>query len=129
MKKPGSDKTCPCGSGLSYEACCAPLIREEQSAESAEALMRSRYTAYTEYKEAYILSTWHTSTRPKNLSINIESPLQWIRLKVIQSSYDTVEFIAWYKLNGKAHKLHEHSRFIYENQRWYYIDGDPDPAP
>ncbi len=124
MKKTRADKLCHCGTGRTFENCCAPLIAGEQSAPTAEALMRSRYSAYAEHDEAYILSTWHASTRPQSLSVNEDSAVQWIRLKVMQCSQDTVEFMAWYKLNGKAHKLHEHSRFIYENQRWYYVDGD-----
>jgi len=128
MKNTRADKPCYCGTEQPYENCCAAFIEGKQSAPSAETLMRSRYSAYAQHNEDYILSTWHASTRPQSLSINSDSPVKWIRLKVISSSYDTVEFIAWYKHNGKAHQLHELSRFIFEDQRWYYLDGDTAPT-
>ena len=49
---------------------------------------------------------------------------QWIRLKIVAATQDTVEFIATFRLNGKAHKLHERSQFVYEDGRWYYLSGD-----
>lgn len=128
MKKNKTDKLCYCGTGQTYENCCAAFIEGKQSAPNAETLMRSRYSAYAQHNEAYILSTWHASTRPQSLSINSDSAVKWIRLKVISSNDETVEFIAWYKLNGKAHQLHELSRFIFEDQRWYYLNGSNAPT-
>ena len=49
--------------------------------------------------------------------------MQWLRLKIVHSNHSTVEFIATYRINGKAHKLHEKSRFVQENGQWFYVDG------
>jgi len=88
--------------------------------------MRSRYSAYTLHDMSYILSSWHESTRPDNLSLDAQQNNQWIRLKIIETSHDSVEFIAYYKVQGKAHKLHERSRFVFEQGSWYYLDGQTD---
>ena len=83
--------------------------------------MRSRYTAYIQLNDAYLLETWHNSTRPG--TIEMDPSIQWTRLEIINSGYDHVEFIAIYKRQGKAHRLHENSQFVYENQRWFYLDA------
>lgn len=69
----------------------------------------------------YLLDSWHDSTRPETLEL--ESGVQWIRLKIVASSEDRVEFIATYRMNGKAYKLQEVSRFIRDGGSWYYLDG------
>ncbi len=86
--------------------------------------MRSRYTAYAQGNEAYILSTWHPSTRPQSISMQTEPAQKWLSLKIINSDKDSVEFVARYKIQGKAYKLHEKSRFRCEHMHWYYVDGD-----
>lgn len=92
--------------------------------------MRSRYTAYTLLKEAYLLSTWHPSTRPVALNLATELPTKWQGLEVHlhqqDAEYATVAFTARYKVQGKAHRLHELSRFVCEDGRWFYVDGDLD---
>ena len=101
--------------------CCQPCINGELPAPTAEALMRSRYTAYAMQNTRYLLETWHASTRPA--SLELDSSTQWIRLKILDSSADRVEFVATCRINGKAHRLQENSRFEYERGRWYYLDG------
>ena len=123
MKKRTTHNQCPCGSDLSLEDCCQPFISRTASAPTAEALMRSRYTAYCLGNIEYLLSSWHPSTRPEKLDLE-DDKTQWIRLKIIDSTNNSVEFIATYRLKGKAHKLHETSRFIFENSNWFYVDGD-----
>ena len=93
--------------------------------------MRSRYTAYTLNHEDYLLATWHESTRPAQLDLG-NDPVKWIGLKILDreqgqpgDNEGRIEFIARYKLNGKAHRLHENSRFVFEQGRWYYLDGQP----
>ena len=94
--------------------------------------MRSRYTAYVMRDEAYLKRTWHPSTRPESLYLNKGEPQpQWKHLGILGSSGGTVtdsegsvEFIARYKINGRAAKLHENSRFLRENGCWYYLDGN-----
>lgn len=91
--------------------------------------MRSRYSAYTLLKEDYLLASWHPSTRPTALGLADEAPTKWIGLEVKRhaqqdAEHVTVEFVARYKLNGRAHRLHEVSRFVQEAGRWFYVDGD-----
>ncbi len=126
---------CPCGSGLDYSDCCellhAGLVNESVFAQSAEQLMRSRYTAYAFNLENYLLQTWHHTTRPPTLDLLHEQKVNWLGLKIIgteagdtQDVTGKVEFIARYKIAGKATRLHEMSRFLKEDNRWYYLDGE-----
>lgn len=121
--------TCPCGSSKPFVACCAPYVEGNTSAPDACALMRSRYTAYTLLREDYLLATWHTSTRPASLDLAADVATKWIGLEVKRheqqdTDYAIVEFVARYKVNGRAHRLHEVSRFVREDGRWFYVDGD-----
>ena len=86
--------------------------------------MRSRYTAYTQNNQAYLIDSWHPSTRPQ--SLNLVSNMKWLRLKIVNSSESSVEFVATCRMDGKAHNLHEVSRFVFEQGCWYYVDGDID---
>jgi SEC-C motif-containing protein len=122
---------CPCGSTKPYTACCAPYVEGNAPASTAEALMRSRYTSYTQLREDYLLATWHTSTRPSSLDLAADAATKWIGLEVKRheqqdADHATVEFVARYKVNGRAHRLHEASRFVREDGRWFYVDGDLD---
>ena len=122
MKKPIS-MHCPCGRGISYEQCCGPL-HQGQPAADAEALMRSRYSAYVLGLIDYLLGTWHGSTSPGELEL---SPVKWLGLEVrhTMASGDAgvVEFVARLRDGGRAQRLHETSRFVREAGRWLYIDG------
>ena len=86
--------------------------------------MRSRYSAYVVGQLDYLLRTWHTSSAPGDLEL---SPTQWQSLEIMQTESTqeagVVEFIARYKINGKAHRMHETSRFVREQGAWYYVDG------
>lgn len=121
---------CPCQSGRRYAQCCAPLHRGEASAETAEALMRSRYSAYVRADAAYLLATWHADTRPPALEFDDAASTRWLGLDVkrhLVHDLDraTVEFVARYKVGGGAAvRLHEISRFVREDARWYYVDGE-----
>ncbi len=91
--------------------------------------MRSRYTAFALGAEAYLRATWHPSTRPAALDLAADPQPRWIGLKIIRHAPDgadhaTVEFIARYKVGGRAHRLHEISRFIREDGRWFYLAGE-----
>lgn len=90
--------------------------------------MRSRYSAYVLKLESYLLATWHPDTRPASLNLESEST-KWLGLEVknhAQQSADraTVEFVARYRVGGRAHRLHEVSRFVLEEGRWFYLDGE-----
>jgi SEC-C motif-containing protein len=120
---------CPCGSTKPFAACCAPYVEGNAPAPDACALMRSRYTAYTQLREDYLMATWHTSTRPVSLDLGADVATKWIGLEVKRheqqdTDHAIVEFVARYKVNGRAHLLHEVSRFVREDGRWFYVDGD-----
>ncbi len=89
--------------------------------------MRSRYSAYVLRLEDYLLATWHASTRPAALDFGSEAPPKWLGLEVKAhaASHDTatVEFVARCRVGGRAQRLHEISRFLREDGRWFYVDG------
>ncbi len=121
---------CPCGSAALYSACCGrwhagPLHLQ---APSAELLMRSRYSAYVLALGDYLQDTWHPRTRPTGPPL-FEPGLRWLglevkRRQVTDEQHAEVEFLARSKHGGRAHRLHECSRFEHENGRWFYVDGD-----
>jgi SEC-C motif-containing protein len=127
---PHGPAPCPCGTGLAYPACCGRYHAGPQhlQAPDAQALMRSRYSAYVLGLAPYLLDTWHAGTRPATLAPD-EPGLRWLGLELrrhqaADPDHATVEFVARSKLAGRAHRLHELSRFVRENGRWYYVDGD-----
>jgi SEC-C motif domain protein len=119
---------CPCGNSAGYAQCCGPL-HEGGIAHNAETLMRSRYSAYVLKREDYLLATWHPSTRPVSLKLAAQQPAPtWLGLDVKRHEengpHAIVEFIARLRYGGgKAQRMHEISRFIQEQGRWYYLDG------
>lgn len=118
---------CPCGIGR-YDQHCGPLHAGTPAAD-AEALMRSRYSAYALGLPDYLLSTWHPSTRPASLDLHAHPPLHWLGLDVKRHVADgdtaVVEFVARHRQGGgRAGRLHETSRFVREAGRWLYVDGD-----
>jgi SEC-C motif-containing protein len=100
-------------------------------AASVEALMRSRYTAYVQEDETYLLATWHPDTRPTSLNFEQQVRPKWLGLTVkrwleIDAEHALVEFVARYKINGRAFRMHETSRFERIDGRWFYRDGEVD---
>lgn len=130
--KPGSaDRVaaCPCGSQAGYAACCGRWHAGEHhlQAPTAEALMRSRYSAYVLGLGAYLLDTWHPRTRPAGLEPDPPGQ-RWLGLEVRRhdtpdADHAMVEFVARVKLAGRAVRLHERSRFERIAGRWYYLDA------
>lgn len=121
--------TCHCQSNQPYTKCCEPYHLGE-AAPTAEALMRSRYSAYVLDKGNYLYKSWSQGTRPSKKSLKQGEPMQWVSLEIINTqagtvldSEGTVEFKASYLVDGKTETLHEVSRFIKENSRWVYLDG------
>ena len=115
---------------MSYAGCCGRWHAGAQhlQAPDAPALMRSRYSAFVLGLYPYLLETWHATTRPAELQPN-EAGLRWLGLQVkrhevLDAEHARVEFVARSKLGGRAHRLHEVSRFVREDGRWYYVDGD-----
>jgi SEC-C motif-containing protein len=133
MKDSFRGSLCPCGSGQEFAACCGRFIVDNETAATAAALMRSRYTAYALGNEPYLLNTWHVSTRPTSLNLGEQPAPQWIGLKILRhepldDTHAIVEFVARYKVNGRAFRLQETSRFLKENGRWFYVDADSVPG-
>ena len=117
-------RACPCGLGQPYGECCAPAHRGHASA-TAEALMRSRYTAFVLDDAAYVLRSWHPDTRPPG--VEPDAGLRWTGLQVLGTSggglFDAegiVEFRAHYRDAGRPGEMHERSRFVRHNGQWVY---------
>ena len=120
---------CPCGSGIEYSQCCEPYINGSEIAPTAEKLMRSRYVAYTQVNNDYLLETWHESTRPKDF-MPAEEGIDWRGLTILRceaggenDSDGVVEFRAKCRVKGESAGVDEASDFVKENGRWYYVDG------
>lgn len=136
---------CPCGSGQTFARCCGPLL-DGQAAPSAQALMRSRYTAFATGDEDYLFCTWHPRTRPDGPYCHAGT--EWTGLTVLETvgggadardgAEAIVEFVARYRAwagpwgtqgsagNGTRvveDELHERSRFVRRAGRWLYVDG------
>lgn len=129
MSAPGR---CPCGSGDVYDACCGRFHSGAATAPTAEALMRSRYSAFAVRDAGYLRATWHPSTRPADLDLT-ESP-RWLRLEIVETvaggPFDTsgvVEFRACHRTAEGRGVLHERSTFTREDGRWLYVSGDIEP--
>ncbi|RYZ10770.1 MAG: hypothetical protein EOO24_08235 [Comamonadaceae bacterium] len=128
---------CPCGRRdrrelpLVYSQCCGRFVENLATipAPDAETLMRTRYTAFVLERPDYLLATWHPTTRPA--SIEFEPGLKWLGLEVrsrsvLDADHAEVEFVARSRDgSGEAHRLHERSRFVREDERWLYLDAVP----
>lgn len=125
---------CPCGQTtgkrqLAYVDCCGRYLEDYENAPApdAERLMRSRYSAYVLERAPYLLATWNAEQRPAE--IEFENGLKWLGLdvrdfKVLDADHAEVEFVARSRLNGKGLRMHERSRFVRRDERWFYVDGD-----
>ena len=118
---------CPCGSALAYADCCGRFHAGVQQfqAPTAEALMRSRYSAFVRRDEAYLLRTWHPKTRPPR--VEFDPGMRWTGLEIVDTSAGsafhttgTVTFLASYR----GGSLHERSRFERVDGAWVYVDGE-----
>jgi SEC-C motif domain protein len=136
-----SDAICPCSvresDAQSYSQCCQrwhDAFEQGVFPATAQELMRSRYSAYALAKSndalghrmlQYLHDTWHVSTAPGEIEL---APIQWTGLEVLQAEQSTdvavVEFVAHFKENGRAQKMHEISRFVRVEGAWQYLDGD-----
>jgi SEC-C motif domain protein len=124
---PGLMGPCPCGRPASFEDCCGryhagPLHLQ---APDPEALMRSRYSAFVLDVRAYLLDTWHASERPAEIEPPVPG-MRWLGLEVkraalLDESRAEVEFVARWKVAGRAHRMHEVSEFVREGDRWFYL--------
>ncbi|WP_432472417.1 YchJ family protein [Amphritea sp. HPY] len=125
--------TCPCGSNKPFSFCCEPAIEGHKPAKTAEALMRSRYTAFALGAVDYIINTTAEENRnPEDAEIIAEQvqATTWVGLRILDSVAGTasdntgiVEFSARFEAEDQNGELHERSNFRKENDRWYYVDG------
>ena len=136
MRRLPPAQPCPCGrlgpakQPLSLLECCGRFLDDfaGRPAPDAESLMRSRYSAFVLERAAYLLATWHPSHRPP--TIDFDAGVKWLGLEVRQqrlldASHAEVEFVARQKSAGSAAiRLHERSRFVFADGRWFYVDGD-----
>ncbi|MDQ8202690.1 YchJ family metal-binding protein [Pelagicoccus sp. SDUM812003] len=129
-----ADKSCPCGTETPYASCCGPYHQGSASPETAEQLMRSRYSAFALRKVDYLFETTFPSSRGahlrQELAEGIDDPV-WTSLSVLSTSQGRkgdkqgkVEFVAHYLLDGKPCAMHERSRFKRYQGAWKYVDGE-----
>jgi len=129
MKDGQASGLCPCGNAAVLADCCG-RYHAGLAAPTAEALMRSRYSAYVLELADYLLATWHPTTRPGRLDFSEADQQRWLGLEVrahrqIDADHATVEFVARYRQGGgSALRMHEVSRFVREDGRWFYLDGE-----
>jgi SEC-C motif-containing protein len=135
MSRKEKKSLCPCGTGLQFSECCAPFIEGGQPAPTAEALMRSRYTAFAVQDVPYLLRSWHRSTRPASLDLDDQAGFAWHGLEVLETEgggageqTGVVEFIANFSGHGQEHRLHERAKFVCEEGQWLYVDGKVNPG-
>lgn len=132
-------ENCPCGSGAAYADCCGPLLARARRAETAEALMRSRYTAYVRSEAAYLGETLLPRKRagfdPEG-TLAWNADVTWLGLRVLATERGgpgdddgVVEFTVSYAKGGETHAFHEVSRFRKKGGAWFYVDGRVDGEP
>ncbi len=124
---------CPCGSKNSYSSCCEPIITGAMPAPTAERLMRSRYTAFTQANADYLMRSWHSETRKLEEKEEIAQwakEVAWLKLEIEQKeageqddTEGTVTFKAYFEENKSVFKIHEKSIFYKENGLWVYHSG------
>ncbi len=119
---------CPCLSGLPFGECCEPLHRGKAIAPTAEQLMRSRFSAFAVGDTAFLLATWHSSTRPTTLELDPD--VRWYRLDILDrtaggplDTHGEVEFEAFWRSPDDRGSQRERSRFVREAGRWFYRDA------
>lgn len=122
---------CPCSGqppGADYDNCCRPALDGETWPTTAEALMRSRYTAFARGNEDHLFRTWHAKTRPRD--IGLDSDTVWLGLEIMDTTdgletdeTGTVHFRATCRDNLGEHTLEENSAFVRRAGRWVYLDA------
>jgi len=123
---------CPCGSAVEYSLCCQHYLSGNQHAPAPSQLMRSRYTAFVMHDADYLIKTWHPSCQSTAFREDLLrgfTSTEWLGLTVFaadegeHSHEGYVSFVARFREQGKTGAIIERSRFLKENDRWYYVDG------
>ncbi|MEU9154417.1 YchJ family metal-binding protein [Streptomyces sp. NPDC048417] len=122
---PDHNPSCPCGLAETYEKCCGRFHRGEAAAPTTETLMRSRYSAFVERDEPYLLRTWHPRTRPAR--VDFDPGMRWTGLEILAttdgSAFHTAGTVT-FRASFKGGSLHERSRFERVEGAWVYVDGE-----
>ncbi|MBO3734931.1 YchJ family protein [Glycomyces niveus] len=128
-KRSRPSRPCPCGSGAAYTACCGPLHAGTAKAPTAEALMRSRYSAFALGDAAYLMRTWHPETRPERLDL-ADDGRRFTGLRILETTggtalhtQGTVRFRADYTDADGPGSQTEHSAFERIGGNWLYVDA------
>lgn len=120
-----STRTCPCGLPESYEKCCGRYHSGAATAPTAEALMRSRYSAFVKGDTGYLLRTWHPRNRPRLL--DLDPAMKWSGLEVLGTSdgsaFHTIGTVT-FRASFRGGSLYERSRFERVDGAWVYVDGE-----
>ncbi len=127
FQKNGKIMSCLCGNEKEYDACCGAIINGKKIANTPEELMRSRYCAYVQGNGEYLLKTIVKENRDENDLKSIQeftASVKWLKLEIIQSFDNKVEFKAYYKENDSIKLLHEKSTFVKEDEMWLYKGGE-----
>ncbi|EAS19789.1 conserved hypothetical protein [Flavobacteria bacterium BBFL7] len=125
---------CPCDSQRLYKNCCAIAHHQIKDVNTAQQLMRSRYSAFVMSDIDYLQRSHHSSQRPSGKEARDikkwTQSVNWIKLEILQTNdglekdvTGTVEFKAYFMENGRVEVIHEHSRFCKENGHWVYLDA------
>lgn len=129
-------RPCPCGQGSNYERCCQPIHDDPKSSKMPQQLMQARYCAHVLGLVDFIIDTYHPSCNAEVQREEIAESIhcQWQALHIIHASKVSknqgfVEFKAFFKDGDDEHCMHEKSRFVFEDEQWFYIDGEMDPVP
>jgi len=125
-------RLCPCGSGIEYNLCCQPYLNTSQKPQHAAQLMRSRYTAFVLHNADYLVTSWHPTRRYPELASELSKGFgntEWLGLTIFEEAKGKeenegyVSFVARFQENGNLAAIIERSRFLKENDQWYYVDG------
>lgn len=125
---------CPCASGMEFEACCKPYLSGEKKPVTAEALMRSRYSAFAVQQISYLKDTLLADSRDdfnEQAVAHWAQSATWTGMEVLDvqgggENDDTgmVHFVARYQVRGKPQEFEEHATFQKVDGDWFYVDGD-----
>ncbi len=125
---------CPCGSGRTLAACCQPLIAGEAAAETAEALMRARYTAYTQVATDFLRESLHPDQRDQHDAESVRAwaaESDWHGLEILaveaggpDDQAGMVEFACEFTHEQERRRHHERASFAKQDGRWYFVDGE-----
>ena len=119
---------CPCNPSKLYKNCCRKAHQNIHSVTTPEQLMRSRYSAFVLGNIDYLQKSYHSTTRhsisEKKELLAWTKSVEWVKLEILNTTENTVEFKAYFYENGSLNVIHENSLFVKENSHWVYKDAN-----